>query len=110
MGRSENAIATPTEGIALRGYANNPNISINFKSYEKIRNDTKNNPTFKFLLDYADDYLKNNSDLIVDKFIPVIGEILQNKNDDIKMITQALGHKKCKFELSRLFRRSKTFS
>jgi hypothetical protein len=55
------------------------NMSINFKSYEKVRNDTKHNPTFKFLLDYADDYLKNNSDLIVDEFIPVIGEILQGK-------------------------------
>lgn len=66
------------------------NMSVHFRGYNQVQNHTKGNPTFAFLLDYADQCLMNNSDLIVDEFIPVLGKMLKNQDDDIGIITQAL--------------------
>jgi hypothetical protein len=67
------------------------NISVYFNGYEQIRNKAKGNLTFGHLLDYGDECLLNNNDLIVDEFIPVLSEMLQNKDNYITILQQKLG-------------------
>ncbi|MBD2295112.1 hypothetical protein H6G06_16900 [Anabaena sphaerica FACHB-251] len=67
------------------------NISVNFSGYEQIRNRAKGNTTFGYLLDYGDECLLNNNDLIVDEFISVFSKMLRNQGDYITIIKERLG-------------------
>lgn len=67
------------------------NMSVHFRGYNQVKDKTKGNPAFEFLLNYADECLMNNSDLIVDEFIPVLGKMLKTQDDDIGIIKQTLG-------------------
>ena len=72
------------------------NMSVHFRGYNQVKDKTKGNPAFEFLLNYADECLMNNSDLIVDEFIPVLGKMLKTQDDDIGIIKRlVINPKRC---------------
>ncbi len=65
------------------------NMAVNFKVYNIVQSKAKNYQFFENLLDYGHSTLIYNTEYIVYKMIPMIGEMMENKDDDIEVISES---------------------